>query len=146
MGLLPCSMFIPQMTSTITEKVNKLILNASSCGGKQATPPIPRILKDFAILGNAEIQNNMSYVKNVKVQGDSLFPKKWIQEKLPKPGELINPVIIKRQAFNAFPSFMQTGSCNLIGDYKGASLSNSWSLLCQFLILYCLQKEFQVPG
>jgi hypothetical protein len=40
----------------------------------------------------------MSYVQNVRVLGDLLFPKKWIQEnpnfveKLPKPGELIRPV------------------------------------------------------
>jgi hypothetical protein len=44
----------------------------------------------------------MSYVQNVRVLGDLLFPKKWIQEnpnfveKLPKPGELINSVILKR--------------------------------------------------
>ena len=66
--------------------------------------------------------------QNVRVQGDLLFPKKWIQEnpnyveKLPKPGELINPVILKRQAFNAFPSFMQTGSCNLSGTIKAPTL------------------------
>lgn len=53
-----------------------------------------------------------------------LFPKKWIQEnpnyveKLPKPSESINPVILKRQAFSTFPSFIQTGSCNLIGTIK----------------------------
>jgi hypothetical protein len=52
----------------------------------------PAILKDFAILGNPEIQKNMSYVQNVRVLGDLLFPKKWMQEnpnyveKLPKPG------------------------------------------------------------
>jgi pimeloyl-ACP methyl ester carboxylesterase len=70
----------------------------------------------------------MSYVQNVRVQGDFLFPKKWIQENpnyvenLPKPGELINPVIIKRQLFNAFPSFMQTSTCNLIGTIKAPTL------------------------
>jgi pimeloyl-ACP methyl ester carboxylesterase len=122
------SLIAQDLTLGHPEKVNKLILYASSCGGKQATPPTPRILKDFAILGNAEIQKNMSYVQNVRVQGDLLFPKKWIQEnpnyveKLPKPGELINPVIIKRQAFSAFPSFMQTGTCILIGTIKVPTL------------------------
>jgi pimeloyl-ACP methyl ester carboxylesterase len=122
------SLTAQELTLGHPEKVNKLILYASSCGGKQATPPTPAILKDFAILGNPEIQKNMSYVQNVRVQGDLLFPKKWIQEnpnyveKLPKPGELINPVILKRQAFSTFPSFMQTGSCNLVGTIKVPTL------------------------
>jgi pimeloyl-ACP methyl ester carboxylesterase len=70
----------------------------------------------------------MSYVQNVRVLGDLLFPKKWIQEnpnyveKLPKPGELINPVIFKRQVFNALPNFMQIGTCNLIGTIKAPTL------------------------
>jgi pimeloyl-ACP methyl ester carboxylesterase len=122
------SLTAQELTLGHPEKVNKLILHASSCGGKQATPPTPATLKDFAILGNPEIQKNMSYVQNARVLGDLLFPKKWIQEnpnyveKLPKPGELINPVILKRQAFNAFPSFMQTGSCNLVGTIKASTL------------------------
>jgi pimeloyl-ACP methyl ester carboxylesterase len=122
------SLIAQELTLGHPDKINKLILYASSCGGKQATPPIPAILKDFAILGNPEIQKNMSYVQNVRVQGDFLFPKKWMQEnpnyveKLPEPGELINPVIIKRQLFNAFPSFMQTGTCNLIGTIKAPTL------------------------
>ena len=120
------SLTAQELTLGHPEKVKKLILYASSCGGKQATLPTPAILKDFAILGNPE--KNMSYVQNVRVQGDFLFPKKWIQEnpnfveKLPKPGEFINSVIIKRQLFNAFPSFMQTGTCNLIGTIKTPTL------------------------
>jgi len=122
------SLTAQELTLGHPEKVNKLILYASSCGGKEATLPTPAILKDFAILGNPEIQKNMSYVQNVKVLGDFLFPKKWIQEnpnyveKLPKPGEFINPVILKRQAFNAFPSFMQTGTCDLLGTIKAPTL------------------------
>ncbi|HEY6536023.1 MAG TPA: alpha/beta hydrolase [Candidatus Nitrosocosmicus sp.] len=122
------SMTAQELTLGHPEKVNKLILYASSCGGKHATPPTPAILKDFAILGSPEIPKNMSYVQIVRVQGDLLFPKKWIQEnpnyveKLPKPGEFINPVIIKQQAFKSFPSFMQTGSCNLIGTIKAPTL------------------------
>jgi hypothetical protein len=66
----------------------------------------------------------MSYIKNAKVEADLLFPKKWIQEnpsyveKLPKPGELINPATVKREVFLAFRIFLQTGSCNLIGTIK----------------------------
>jgi pimeloyl-ACP methyl ester carboxylesterase len=43
-------------------------------------------------------------------------------EKLHKRSELINPAIFKRQVFNALPSFMQTGSCNLIGTIKVPTL------------------------
>ncbi|MGB6594898.1 MAG: hypothetical protein WBE68_25635, partial [Candidatus Nitrosopolaris sp.] len=87
------------------------------------------------MLGNPEIQKNMSYIQNVRVQGDLLFPKKWIQEnpnyaeKLPKPGEWVNPVTVKLQAFVAFPScctstpsFMQTGSCESLGRIKAPTL------------------------
>ena len=125
LGFSVGSLIAQELTLGHLEKVNKLILYGSSCGEQV---PTPAKLKDFAILGNPEIQKNMSYVQNVRVQGDLLFPKKWIQEnpnyveKLPKPGELINPVILKRQAFNAIPSFMQTGSCNLIGTIKAPTL------------------------
>jgi pimeloyl-ACP methyl ester carboxylesterase len=122
------SLTAQELTLGHPEKVNKLILYASSCGGKHFIPPTAAILNDFGILGNPEIQKNMSYIQNVRVQGDLLFPKKWIQEnpnyaeKLPKPGEWVNPVTVKRQAFVAFPSFMQTGSCNLIGTIKAPTL------------------------
>jgi hypothetical protein len=66
-------MFIPQMTSTITEKVNKFILYASSCGGKQATPPIPRILCVTVNLANGSqfLQENIS-VKDLEEQGKKI--------------------------------------------------------------------------
>ena len=70
----------------------------------------------------------MSYIQNAKVQADLLFPKKWIQEnpnyaeKLPKPGELINPTTVKSEVFFAFRSFLQTGSCNLLGMIKAPTL------------------------
>ena len=122
------SLTAQELTLGHPEKVNKLILYASTCGGKHFIPPTAAILNDFAILGNPEIQKNMSYIQNVRVQGDLLFPKKWIREnpnyaeKLPKPGELVNPITVKRQAFVAFPSFMQTGSCDSLGTIKAPTL------------------------
>ncbi len=122
------SLTAQELTFIHPEKVNRLILYASSCGGKHGIPPTPAAVKDFAILANPEIQQIMSYAQNVRVQADLLFPKKWIQEnpnyteKLPKPGEEVNPVTIKREVFLAFRSFLQTGSCNLLGTIKVPTL------------------------
>ena len=118
------SLTAQELTLTHPEKVNRLILYASSCGGKLGIPPTPAVVKDFYVLGNPQMQRNMSYIQNAKVQADLLFPKKWIQEnsnyveKLRKPDEFINPVTIKREVILAFPGFLQTGSCNLLDTIK----------------------------
>jgi pimeloyl-ACP methyl ester carboxylesterase len=41
------SFLAQQLTVTHPEKVNRLILVAASCGGKESVPPSPQVVKFF---------------------------------------------------------------------------------------------------
>lgn len=64
------SLIAQELTLGHPEKVNKLILYGSTCGGKQATPPTPAILKDFHIRKSRDTEE---YVLCSKYKGSRRF-------------------------------------------------------------------------
>jgi pimeloyl-ACP methyl ester carboxylesterase len=109
------------------ERVNRLILYGSLCGGKEIIPPSPILLKFIDTLENPEMLKNMSDIQRGKVLADVLFPKKWMQEnpnyleKIPKEGVSINP-INARQLKEAFFNWAQTESCDKLNTIKALTL------------------------
>ena len=103
------------------ERVNRLVLYGSLCGGKEVVPPSSALIKFTDTLENP--QN----VSREKVLADVLFSQKWMQEnpdylaKIPRDSVSINPSDAK-QLKAAFFSWVQTESCNKLNDIKSPTL------------------------
>jgi len=100
------------------ERVNKIILYAGYCGGKEAVLASPKVLSDLA--------NNSG---SLEVRGmrllDLLFPKDWLSRQpafykwFPKPKETSRPENIERQ-FQAIATW--PGSFDRLGSIESPAL------------------------
>jgi pimeloyl-ACP methyl ester carboxylesterase len=95
--------FISQeLTLMHPDKVNKLILFASNCGGRDAIPGTPEVNVDFAKLANP----NLTPADQASIIADLMFPHNWKKDHpnylsyLPPPKEPISPktVVLQGQA------------------------------------------------
>jgi len=79
------------------ERVNKIILYAGDCGGKEAVMPSPQVLKDLADTSGSPEERGMRLFS-------LLFPKDWLSKQpafykwFPLPKETSSPENIERQA------------------------------------------------
>jgi pimeloyl-ACP methyl ester carboxylesterase len=105
------------------EKVNKLVLYGSSCGGKNAVPQSPEIVKTIS-----DIVNNRT--TDEKTILSLTFPLEWIeanpdyQDNIPKSKEIITASNIKKQ-FEAVEDWIatnSTGTCNNLQKIKNPTL------------------------
>ena len=106
------------------ERVNRLILYGSLCGGKEVVPPSSALIEFTDSLENPK---NVSDIEREKILGNVLFPEKWMQENpnyladIPRNGVSISPSDA-RQLKAAFFSWVQTESCNKLGTIKSPTL------------------------
>ena len=106
------------------ERVNRLTLYGSLCGGKEVIPPSPALVK---FIDSIENPRNLTDIEREKVLGDVLFPEKWIREnpnyleKIPKHGVSISPVDA-RQLKAAFFTWVQSESCSKLNTIKSPTL------------------------
>jgi pimeloyl-ACP methyl ester carboxylesterase len=109
------------------DKVNRLILYGSLCGGKDAIPPSP-VLQNFTdALQNPERANSTSDGEIYGILGNVLFPTKWINEnpdyleRMPRQGVSIDPADATK-LLGAFMSWVQTESCDKLNTIKMPTL------------------------
>jgi pimeloyl-ACP methyl ester carboxylesterase len=107
-----------ELTLSNPDKVNNLVLYASGCGGKNATPTSPKILQ---LTSNASI----SYHQKVEKDVPFLFPTKWFKANpdylnyFPFPKESVSAQTL-RQQLEAVANW--TGSCNAISNITQPTL------------------------
>ena len=100
------------------EMVNKLILYAADCGGKEAVMPSPQILNDLANTSGSSEERGMRLF-------NLLFPKDWLSKQpafykwFPTPKETSLPDNIERQA-QAVSTW--SGACDRLGSIKSPVL------------------------
>jgi pimeloyl-ACP methyl ester carboxylesterase len=100
------------------EKVNKIILYAGDCGGKEAVAPSPKVLSDLANNSGTPEERGMRLL-------DLLFPKDWLSRQpafykwFPIPKEASLPENIERQA-QAIATW--PGSFDRLGSIKSPAL------------------------
>lgn len=100
------------------EMVNKIILYAADCGGKEAVMPSPQILNDLANTSGSPEERGMRLF-------NLLFPKDWLSKQpvfykwFPLPKETSLPENIERQA-QAIATW--PGSCDRLGSIKSPVL------------------------
>jgi pimeloyl-ACP methyl ester carboxylesterase len=107
-----------ELTLANPDKVNNLILYASGCGGKNATPTNPKIMQ---MISNASI----SFQQKVEKDVPFLFPTKWLKANpdylnyFPFPKESTSAQAL-RQQIEAVANW--TGSCNAISNITQPTL------------------------
>jgi len=100
------------------ERVNKIILYAGDCGGKEAVMPSPQVLKDLTNTSGSPEERGMRLF-------NLLFPKDWLSKQpafykwFPLPKETSLPENIERQtqAIATWP-----GACDRLGSIKSPAL------------------------
>lgn len=105
-------------------RVNNLILYASSCGGKNAVPPRPQVLQAVSATTNT----SLSAQRKIDRITSTLFPSEWFkanpnyQSYIPHSKEPASLEIIQKQQ-QATVSWFSTGTCNALSKITKPTLT-----------------------
>jgi pimeloyl-ACP methyl ester carboxylesterase len=127
MGFSLGSLIAQEVAYMHHDKVNRLILYGSMCGGKDAVAPSP-VLQNFTNALQDPMRTNSSSDSEIySVLDDVLFPIGWMREnpdymtEIPRQGVSINASDATK-LLGAFMSWTQTESCNKLGAIKVPTL------------------------
>ena len=118
MGWSMGSFVAQELAIRYPERVNKIILYAGDCGGKEAVMPSPQVLKDLSNTSGSPEERGMRLF-------NLLFPKDWLSKQpafykwFPLPKETSLPENIERQA-QAIATW--PGTCDRLGSIKSPAL------------------------
>ncbi len=127
MGFSLGSLVAQEIAYMHQEKVNRLILYGSLCGGQNAIPPSPALQGFTNALQSPGRTNSTSDNQTYSFLDDVLFPAKWMEENpdylgvIPRHGVSINSGDASK-LLGAFMSWVQTESCNKLGEIKVPTL------------------------
>lgn len=118
MGWSMGSFVAQELAIRYPERVNKIILYAGDCGGKEAVMPAPQVLEDLTNTSGSPEERGMRLF-------NLLFPKDWLSKQpafykwFPLPKETTLPENIERQtrAIATWP-----GACDRLGSIKSPAL------------------------
>jgi len=105
-------MIAQELALSNPEKVGKLIIYASICGGNQSVPPSPEVLKVFSNQSGNTMERLQKFLP-------VLFPEQWRRDNpnflydLPKSSEQTTTNTLNKQT-EAITNW--TGTCNLLGN------------------------------
>jgi pimeloyl-ACP methyl ester carboxylesterase len=105
-------------------RVNNLILHASSCGGKNAVPPRPEVLQAVIAITNT----SLTAQQKIDRITSTLFPSEWFkanpnyQSYIPTSKEPVSFEIIQKQQ-QATVSWFSTGTCNTLSKITQPTLT-----------------------
>ena len=119
LGFSMGSFIAQQLTLLHPQKVNRLVLYAASCGGKENIPESPdvvKILSDFAYNRSHDVGKFLSVT----------FPLSWIKShsnniSIPKSKEIVPPDTLKQQ-FNIFENWSATNWSGVCGQLSKISV------------------------
>lgn len=109
------------------EKVDRLILHATYCGGNEAIYASGQALEMIMILASAQILQNMTAEQQAMVLAQIMFPTEWLEEH----PEILNTVIQLAPSRSATPEIIQQqglasgtwkGSCDRLSDITQPTL------------------------
>ena len=127
MGFSLGSLVAQEVAYMHQDKINRLILYGSICGGKDAVPPSP-VLQNFTnALQDPVRTNSTADAETYGVLDDVLFPIDWMQENpgymtmIPRQGVSINAADATK-LLGAFMNWTQTESCNKLSTIKVPTL------------------------
>jgi pimeloyl-ACP methyl ester carboxylesterase len=118
MGWSMGSFVAQELAIRYPERVDRIILYAGDCGGKEAVMPSPQVLKDLTNTSGSPEERGMRLF-------NLLFPKDWLSKQpafykwFPLPKETSLPENIERQA-QACATW--PGACDRLGSIKSPAL------------------------
>src|SRR5918994_512559 len=119
------SFIAQELTLKNPNRVNNLILYASSCGGNEAVPPGSQVLQALRTMTNTS--SFPPTKEDIDRITSTLFPPEWFkanpnyQNYIPFPKETVSPEIIQRQN-EAIVSWITTGTCNALSNITQPTL------------------------
>jgi pimeloyl-ACP methyl ester carboxylesterase len=123
LGFSMGSFVVQQLVITYPEKINRLILYGSSCGGNEGIPQNPKVIRILTDFVNNRTKDASAFL-------EVTFPIKWIKENpnflelIPKTSETILPSTVKKQ-FEINEDWLSTnwsGVCDLLQKVTKPSL------------------------
>lgn len=106
-----------------SNKVGNLILYGSGCGGKEAIPPMPRVIQALEVLAKKSAPTQ----KELDTFASTMFPPDWFKKNpnyenyVPFPKESVTPEMSKRQQ-DAILSWWSVGTCNELSKISQPAL------------------------
>lgn len=107
-----------QLASVHPDRVNSLVLYASSCGGPEAVPPTPEVIEIFS---NSSLTPEEVAQKSIGL----MFPTSWFEanpnytDYIPIPSESVSPEVTEKQT-KALENW--TGNCQILGNINSPTL------------------------
>jgi pimeloyl-ACP methyl ester carboxylesterase len=118
-----------ELTLNYPEKVDRLILHATYCGGSEAVYPSEEVVPLLVRISTAELLQNMTVEEQTRLLAEFLFPQEWLNEHpeilnsvaLFAPSRSATPEIIERQG-NATAAWSAQGSCDRLSSITQPTL------------------------
>ena len=123
LGISMGSFIAQELALMNPNRVDNLILAASSCGGREAIPPGPQVIQALDTMTNTSSPTK----EEIDRITSTLFPPDWFkanpnyQSYIPLPKESVSPEIIQRQV-EAIVSWSSTGTCNALSNVTQPTL------------------------
>lgn len=114
-GISMGSIIAQELALMNPDRVDRLILTASTCGGPDAIPPNSEVIQTLeAMSNNTSSSPTQEEIKRIT---STLFPQNWFNatpnysEYIPFPKESVSPQIIQKQN-DAIANWSATGTCD----------------------------------
>jgi pimeloyl-ACP methyl ester carboxylesterase len=88
-GLTLGSLVAQELTLNYPQKVDRLILHASACGGNESTPPSEQTVEMLMTITSPELLRNMTAEQQAMIFAHLMFPPEWLE----KHPEILNTII-----------------------------------------------------
>jgi pimeloyl-ACP methyl ester carboxylesterase len=123
LGISMGSFIAQELALANPNRIDNLILAASSCGGKQAIPPSHQVIQALDAITNTSSPTQVEIDRITS----TLFPPDWFKANpnylnyIPFPKESVSPEIIQRQV-EAIVRWSLTGTCNALSNITQPTL------------------------
>src|SRR5215216_3562189 len=109
------SFIAPELTLNYRQKVDRLILHATYCGGNETVYASGQAAEKLMTLASPEVLQNMTAEQQAMVLAQIMFPPEWLKE---HPG-ILNTVIQLTPVRSASPEIIQQQGL-AVGTWKGS--------------------------
>jgi pimeloyl-ACP methyl ester carboxylesterase len=114
-GALLGSFVAQELTLNYPQKVDRLILHATYCGGNETVYPSGQAAETLMTLASAQVLQNMTAEQQAMVLAQIMFPAEWLEEH----PEILNTVIQLAPVRSATPEIIQQQGL-AVGTWKGS--------------------------
>src|SRR5215208_4289020 len=109
------SLVAQELSLNYPQKVDRLVLHGTSCGGNETVPPSEQTAEMLMTLSSPELSRNMTAEQQAMIFAQIMFPPEWLQER----PEILNSIIEAPPFRSVSPEDIQQQAM-AVGTWKGA--------------------------